>query len=82
MREIRPSGSEGGGALTGSPYPYRYRRARGYNWWVPGNSSKDIEQSDHACQVIKGRYASVLVCAHRETNVSSLPTRHDMLGQR
>jgi hypothetical protein len=23
MREIRTSGSEGGGALTGSPYPYR-----------------------------------------------------------
>ena len=23
MREIRLSGSEGGGALTGSPYPYR-----------------------------------------------------------
>ena len=22
MREIRTSGSEGGGALTGSPYPY------------------------------------------------------------
>jgi hypothetical protein len=24
MREIRPSGSEGGGTLIGSPYPYRY----------------------------------------------------------
>jgi hypothetical protein len=25
MREIRQSGSEGGGALTGSPYPYSER---------------------------------------------------------
>jgi len=24
MREIRTSGSEGGGALTGSPYPYMF----------------------------------------------------------
>ena len=26
MREIRPSGSEGGGELTLSPYPYHYPR--------------------------------------------------------
>jgi hypothetical protein len=27
MREIRPSGSEGGGTLIGSPYPYVRLRA-------------------------------------------------------
>jgi len=27
MREIRKSGSEGGGALTGSPYPYGHQPA-------------------------------------------------------
>jgi len=38
MREIRLYGSEGGGALTGSPYPYRMTarfnsRVRGFTPW-------------------------------------------------
>jgi hypothetical protein len=36
MREIRPSGSEGGGALSGSPYPYPSRRVSENQYGSPG----------------------------------------------
>ena len=38
MREIRTSGSEGGGAgnSTGSSYPYHARApSGGFGWWLP-----------------------------------------------
>ena len=58
MREIRQSGSEGGGALTGPPYPYTVRSrfaAAEAAATTPASVASDRETRTSCCGRLRGR---------------------------